>query len=299
MKTRARIRQKPKDTSTTTKTQKVKSRNQGDWPSVFLLRILPNDSISKVVPMPKFIINFTVLMLVTSLCEAQERRIELSPEGAPAIIIQSQGNSGEILINGGGGPNSITLIPQEPVPQVVPPATKPEVSPGRRGKSRMVPTLPKEYEARDKNGDGQIGLYEWDRAKYSEFVKLDKNGDGFLTPAELNAKGNVFGSRMKGGVLEKDALPNPGNMLTYGQKIGESFTFSVVGRTSSAVYGTGTYTGDSDLASAAVHAGLVKDGEKGVVTVTIVESPNQFTGSAANGVTSSSWQAYPSAYTVR
>ena len=56
------------------------------------------------------------------------------------------------------------------------------------GKSRFAPKLPAEYQARDKNGDGQIGLYEWDRAKYAEFVKLDKNGDGFLTAAELLSK---------------------------------------------------------------------------------------------------------------
>lgn len=62
---------------------------------------------------------------------------------------------------------------------------------GRRissGKSKFVRNLPAEYQAQDKNGDGQIGLYEWDRAKYAEFAKLDKNGDGFLTPAELAAK---------------------------------------------------------------------------------------------------------------
>ena len=62
---------------------------------------------------------------------------------------------------------------------------------GRRipsGKSKFVRSLPAEYQARDKNGDGQIGLYEWDRAKYTEFAKLDKNGDGFLTPAELGPK---------------------------------------------------------------------------------------------------------------
>ena len=56
------------------------------------------------------------------------------------------------------------------------------------GKSRFAPKLPPEYQARDKNGDGQIGLYEWDRAKYAEFAKLDKNGDGFLTAAELTSK---------------------------------------------------------------------------------------------------------------
>lgn len=56
-------------------------------------------------------------------------------------------------------------------------------------KSHYVPALPSEFNARDKNGDGQIALYEWDRKKYSEFAKLDKNGDGFLTPAELLPKG--------------------------------------------------------------------------------------------------------------
>jgi hypothetical protein len=55
-------------------------------------------------------------------------------------------------------------------------------------RSHFVPELPAEFAARDKNGDGQIALYEWDRKKYSEFAKLDKNGDGFLTPIELLSK---------------------------------------------------------------------------------------------------------------
>ncbi len=58
-------------------------------------------------------------------------------------------------------------------------------------KSHYVPELPSEFGARDKNGDGQIALYEWDRKKYAEFAKLDKNGDGFLTPAELLPKGSL------------------------------------------------------------------------------------------------------------
>lgn len=56
------------------------------------------------------------------------------------------------------------------------------------GKSRFVPSLPSEYLSADKNGDGQIGLYEWDRKRYADFLKLDKNGDGFLTAAELVSK---------------------------------------------------------------------------------------------------------------
>jgi Ca2+-binding EF-hand superfamily protein len=67
-------------------------------------------------------------------------------------------------------------------------AEAPRGSRGSFKKTHFVPELPAEYVARDKNGDGQIGLYEWDRRKFAEFAKLDKNGDGFLTPAELLPK---------------------------------------------------------------------------------------------------------------
>lgn len=77
-------------------------------------------------------------------------------------------------------------------------------------KGSYVPGLPAEYSARDKNGDGQIALYEWDRKKLSEFTKLDKNGDGFLTPAELLPKESLKAlysrtARTVAGV----AVPNP------------------------------------------------------------------------------------------
>lgn len=240
--------------------------------------------------MAKQVVVAAVLMLSASLCFAQDRKIEVSPEGAALTIATDEAVTRDFVVSAGSAQTFIV----QPVPTSPPAAT-----PSRRGKARMVPTLPKEYEARDKNGDGQIGLYEWDRSRYAEFAKLDKNGDGFLTPQELNAKGNTFGARLRGGVLEKDALPNPGNLVAQGEKIGESFVYSVTGRTTGAVYGTGTYTTDSDLATVAVHAGLLKDGEKGAVTVTIVETPNEFTGTSANGVTSSSWQQYPAAFTVR
>ena len=75
---------------------------------------------------------------------------------------------------------------------------------GTSGKSRFAPRLPADYQTRDKNGDGQIGLYEWDRAKYAEFAKLDKNGDGFLTAAELLSKSVVkVGGPLVGGKPEE------------------------------------------------------------------------------------------------
>jgi Ca2+-binding EF-hand superfamily protein len=36
----------------------------------------------------------------------------------------------------------------------------------------------------DKDGDGQIGLYEW-KGSAADFREYDLNGDGFITPDEL------------------------------------------------------------------------------------------------------------------
>lgn len=58
-------------------------------------------------------------------------------------------------------------------------------------KQKVNVALPTTYVATDKDGDGQIGLYEWERAKFAEFRALDRNGDGFLSPRELIA-GNTF-----------------------------------------------------------------------------------------------------------
>ncbi len=54
------------------------------------------------------------------------------------------------------------------------------------GKPRVTFDLPSSYTARDKDADGQIGLYEWPQTDFATFAKLDFNGDGFLTPRELS-----------------------------------------------------------------------------------------------------------------
>ncbi len=54
-------------------------------------------------------------------------------------------------------------------------------------KVRVTKDLPTDYRDKDKNGDGQIGLYEWDRKAFAQFFDLDRNGDGLLTADELIA----------------------------------------------------------------------------------------------------------------
>ena len=50
---------------------------------------------------------------------------------------------------------------------------------------RTLGELPPEYRALDKDGDGQIGLYEWPKNDIATFLRLDLNDDGFVTASEL------------------------------------------------------------------------------------------------------------------
>jgi hypothetical protein len=96
----------------------------------------------------------------------------------------------------------------------------------------------------------------------------------------------------------KNVLADPGNMQNYVGEIGKSFAFRVTGN-ASFCYGTDVYTTDSPLSSVAVHMGLLRPGETGVVIATVLPSPPSFTSSSRNGIQSSAWSQYPAAYTLR
>jgi hypothetical protein len=96
------------------------------------------------------------------------------------------------------------------------------------------------------------------------------------------------------------ALPDPGSLTAYQQPqhIGKTFVFTVTGRADGNLWGTGTYTLDSTLAMAAVHAGVLKIGQTGNVKVTILPAMAGFVGSTQNGITSQPYAQYPGAYQI-
>lgn len=107
--------------------------------------------------------------------------------------------------------------------------------------------------------------------------------------------------RFQGGTdgdLSK-AEPAPARLYDKADQIGKTFTYKVTGNASAgSLWGTDTYTLDSALAAAVVHAGVVKDGKTGIVRLKIVASPASFAGSTRNGVTSHNYGTYPAAYKI-
>jgi hypothetical protein len=111
---------------------------------------------------------------------------------------------------------------------------------------------------------------------------------GKLTPKQLR-------KLLDQGFLASDA---PANMVDLCDQIGAVYYFRVQGATDGPVWGTDTYTGDSMLAPAAVHAGVVKDGESAIIKVTVVQPLPSYQGSVRNGVTSSDFGRYGIAYKI-
>lgn len=98
---------------------------------------------------------------------------------------------------------------------------------------------------------------------------------------------------LDGGFLAADA---PVNMVDLSDEVGASFYFRICGNTNGPLWGTDTYAGDSALATAAVHAGLVKPGETAFIKVTVVPPLAEYQGSERNGVTSSHFGRFGKAY---
>jgi hypothetical protein len=126
------------------------------------------------------------------------------------------------------------------------------------------------------------------------YAKASKKDDAAAVAgliAQLKQEGIVLAA---GGKV----LADPGVLVGYRAKTDEVFYFKVVGSTDGEVWGTGVYTDDSPLATAAVHAGVLKKGETGIVKVTILAGEASYTGSTANEVTTSEYGQWEGSYKV-
>jgi hypothetical protein len=64
------------------------------------------------------------------------------------------------------------------------------------------------------------------------------------------------------------------------------------------VWGTGVYTNDSHLCTAAVHSGIISASTGGTVSYTLLPGRSAYCGSTRNGVSSSSYGSWSTSYSV-
>ncbi len=153
---------------------------------------------------------------------------------------------------------------------------------------------------------GADGFYTHDSrlAKAAVHAGLLKPGDdGILSVIILPGRASYTGSAQNGVTTADygsysgsfrfaDLTPaDPGNLVKYRGQNNITITFRVRGTSEGTVWGgaDGIYTDDSRLGKAAVHAGLLKPGEEGVVTVIILPGRTAYTGSAQNGVATNNY----------
>ena len=85
----------------------------------------------------------------------------------------------------------------------------------------------------------------------------------------------------------------------YRDRAGSRFTFACpAGGTAHTVWGTGVYTDDSSVCTAAVHAGAITFAQGGRVTIEMRPGQGSYSGSAANGVRTEDYGAWGGSFVI-
>lgn len=134
--------------------------------------------------------------------------------------------------------------------------------------------------------------------------RIEIAGIRVLTPqfGERTLKiADVVSVRVAGAEIESDVVsvePGPQNLSNLGGQVGKVYHFKVTGTNTGSIYGTDIYTLDSQLSTAAVHAGVLKVGQTGVIKVTILSGQNAYQQSSRNGISSYGWGPYTGSYKI-
>ena len=94
---------------------------------------------------------------------------------------------------------------------------------------------------------------------------------------------NISGNFYKGSIIERLA-------------VGETYSSVVTGTSNGSIYGTNIYTVDSHLGTAAVHAGILQNGETKNISIEILPGKASYAASIQNGVSSLSYGPWTKSY---
>ena len=159
----------------------------------------------------------------------------------------------------------------------------------RRRHDREVAGLYAEAEAKvQKHRDRAIAELEKVKQQYCKDAKLD----------EALAVRDLIRQARAGGPAVNVAA-DPGYVNNAAQDIGKVLYYDVTGAAAGgSIYGTDVFTTGSHLAMAAVHSGVLRAGQRGVVKVTILPGQQNYPSTTRNGITSTAYGAYGVSFKV-
>jgi hypothetical protein len=129
------------------------------------------------------------------------------------------------------------------------------------------------------------GEVELQKRKEKICVELKKVQDAYCRETKLE-EAVAIRDAIRDGL--NNPLPDPCVVHVPESDIGRVFYFQTTGANPPnwQIYGNDTYAIGSHLGMVAVHSGLLKDGQKGVVKVTILPRQKGYPSTTRNGVTS-------------
>lgn len=111
--------------------------------------------------------------------------------------------------------------------------------------------------------------------------------------AEFETAQNAARPALNKKAAELSAKPFSGLPARENLEPGQTLHFIMTGTTrASSIWGSNPYTFDSDLSGAAVHAGILKPRERGIVKMEVIEKLESYEGSEANGLRSAPYGEY-------
>ena len=148
-------------------------------------------------------------------------------------------------------------------------------------------------------GSNRNGVFSGSWQAYSgsfRIAPLTREGRPLFPPAVVP---RPYPSRAPLGWI--DGRYPEGTLLGYRGQRGEVISLDVTGSEVAAaamIWGTDVYSDDSPVATVAVHAGILRPGQKGRVRITILDGRLSYEGSTRNGVTSQPYGPWGGSYRI-
>jgi hypothetical protein len=117
--------------------------------------------------------------------------------------------------------------------------------------------------------------------------------------AYFDKRGQLTRRQLK-KLLEQNYVASdpPSSLHGLCNTVGATYYFRITGQAEGQVWGTDVYTRDSVMGAAAVHGGLLKVGQTGVLRLVIAPAQNSYPGTVRNGVTTSDYGPFPECWTL-